>query len=87
MTTRPRKIRCVGRSGPAHRAQEDRVHAFQHERAVEHGERQHGEGGDGGEQQKGAVVERQHRAEEHVQQVHVRALQDTMVTPSARDSR
>ena len=63
------------RSGAADRAQEDRVDAFEHERAVEQRQRQHGDGGDGGEQQQRVVVERQHRAEEHVQQIHVRAAQ------------
>ena len=74
-TTRPRKIRCVG--VPA-RLTERRKVGSTHSRtrgAVEHGEREERHRSDAGEKVERVVVEREHRSEQDVEQVHVGAAQ------------
>ena len=64
-----------GRAGTAHRAQEARIDAFEHQRPVDHGERQKRDRGDAGDQQQSRIVERQHGAEQEMQQIDVGALE------------
>ena len=62
-------------TGAADRAQETGVDAFQHQRPVDQGEGQQRDGGDSLQQHQGGVIQRQHGAEQHVQQVDIRAFQ------------
>ena len=63
-----------GRAGAADGAQEHRIDAFDHQRAVDHRHHQQRHGGVEGDHQQRLVVHRQDVAEQHVQQVDIGAL-------------
>ncbi|MCY4450449.1 MAG: hypothetical protein OXC01_00705 [Immundisolibacterales bacterium] len=58
---------------PAHRAQELRIRAFEHERPEQGREREDRNVRDGTERSQSSVVEREHGPEEHVHQVDIAA--------------
>ena len=62
-------------AGAAHRAHETGIDAFDHQRAVDQREHQQGERGIAGDEQQGLIVEREHVAEQHVQEIDVGALE------------
>ena len=62
------------RAGAAHRAQEHRIDAFDHQRPIDHRQHQQRDGGVEGDHQQRLVVHRQDVAEQHMQQVDVGAL-------------
>ena len=61
-------------AGAAHRAQEARIDAFQHQRPPDQREDDQRHAGDADDQQQRRIVHRQHRAEQEVQQIDVGAL-------------
>ena len=62
------------RAGAADRAQEARIDAFDHQRPIDQRQHDQRDRGDAGDQQQRLVVERQHRPEQHVQQIDIGAL-------------
>ena len=63
------------RTRARHRAQEAGIHAFQHQRPVDRGQRNQRDAGDAREQEQSRVVKRQHGAEQDVQEIDVGAAQ------------
>ena len=59
----------------ADRPQETGVGTFQNEGAKQQCQREPGNGRDGAQQDQRVIVQRQHRSEQHMQQVHAAALQ------------
>ena len=62
-------------AGTANRTQEAGIDTFQHQRPVDQGESGERQRGDAGDQQQGLVVERQHAAEQEVQEVDIGAFE------------
>ena len=63
-----------GRAGTAHRAQEYRIDALDHQRAKDHRQHDKRDGGVERDDQQGLVVHRQDVAEQHMQEIDIGAL-------------